>query len=154
VNAIAALRDIGVAPDTYGPSLNTAVSPGAVDIIAEALADSLSPTQPHAVVVWNTSDECVLAHAVARRLGVSVLRACEVEGLLSLDRDPPPDARLALLATQWSTRRLTALRNLVAARGGQSVAVAAALGSPALTSVRDLPVQAIVDATQTAEFGA
>ena len=153
--AIAALRALGVAPDAYGPNVNTARSPRDVDAIAEGLAHEVgarSAAQPQALAIWDTSDEAVLAHAVARRLGIGVLRAFEVEGRLGLDRDLEPGMPVALLATQWDSRRLTSLRKLVSNRGGQTIAVTAALGSPALAEVRDVPTAALVTTDEAEAF--
>lgn len=149
--AIAALRTIGVAPDAYGPTVNTAPSPRAVDVLGEGLAEALRPAQAHALVIWDTSDEAVLAHAVAFRLGVCVLRASELEGIIALDREVEPGARLVPLATCWTGRRLAALRGVIGARGGRTVAVAAVLGSAALDEL-DVPSVALVGPDQAAEF--
>ncbi|MHA6627110.1 hypothetical protein ACU61A_16880 [Pseudonocardia sichuanensis] len=140
--ALTALRAVGIAPDTYGPTVNTARSPRAVDVIGERLAGAISGCAvdpPHALLVWDTSDEAVLAHAVARCLDVGVLRASEVEGRLGLDRDLEPGTLVVPMATQWVDRRLATLRKLVDNRGGRTVAVAAVLGSAALAAVRDVP---------------
>jgi len=146
---IAALRAVGVAPDAYGPTLNTAQSPRDVDVVGEGMAAQIrAVAAPAALVVWDTSDEAVLAHVVARNLDVGVLRAFEVEGLLRVSPDIPAGAPVALLATQWSERRLANLRTLVANRGGQTVAVAAALTSPALAAVTDVPTTALADSDE------
>ena len=153
--AIAALRAVGVAPDTYGPTVNTARSPRDVDIVAEGLANEIrarTAAQPQALIVWDTSDEAVLAHAVARCLGIGVLRASEVEGMLGLDRDLESGVPVALLATQWGSQRLATLRKLISNRGGQTVAVAAALDSPALTAIRDIPTAALVTSDEATGF--
>jgi hypothetical protein len=148
---IAALRAVGVAPDEYGPTLNTAQSPPDVDVLGAALAEEIrAVAAPAALVVWDTSDEAVLAHVVARHLGVGVLRASEAEGLLALTPDLTAGTPLALLATQWGERRLATLRTLVANRGGRVVAVAAALASPALTAVADVPTAALAEAGDVA----
>jgi hypothetical protein len=147
--ATAAVRTLGVAPDTYGPTINTARSPQDVDLVGEGLADEVrtrAAARPRALVVWDTSDEAVLAHVVAGRLGIGVLRASEIEGRLGLDRDPEPGAAVALLATHWSSRRLATLRQLIANRGAHAVAVAAVLESPALAAVHDVPTAALVTA--------
>jgi hypothetical protein len=146
---ITALRTIGVTPDTYGPTLDTARSPRDVDVLGEGLAEEIrAAASPAALVVWDTSDEAVLAHVVARYLGIGVLRAFEVEGLLGLDPDVGPGAPVALLATQWGERRLAILRKLVANRGGLTVAVAAALASPALDAVQDVPAVALASSDE------
>jgi hypothetical protein len=153
--AIAALRTLGIAPDSYGPTINTARSPRDVDVVGGGLADEIrtrAAAPPRALVVWDTSDEAVLAHVAARRMEIGVLRASEVEGLLGLDRDLEPDAPVALLATQWSGRRLATLRRLIANRGGQIVAVAAVLDSPALAAVHDVPTVALVPSDDATTF--
>jgi hypothetical protein len=149
---ITALRTIGVAPDTYGPTVNTAASPRSVDVLGEGLAEALRPAQAHALVIWDTSDEAVLAHVVAFRLGVCVLRASELEGIIALDREVEPSARLVPLATCWSSRRLAAVRGVINSRGGRTVAVAAVLGSTALDEITDVPVVALVGTDRAAEF--
>jgi hypothetical protein len=144
--ALTALRAVGIAPDTYGPTINTARSPRDVDVLGERLADAIrggAADPPQALVVWDTSDEAVLAHAVARCLGVGVLRASEVEGRLGLDHDVEPGTPVVPMATQWVDRRLGTLRKLVENRGGRTVAVAAVLGSAALDAVRDVPTAVI-----------
>jgi hypothetical protein len=149
--AIAALRAVGIAPDTYGPTVNTARSPRDVDVIGERLADEVrhrAAAPARSLVVWDTSDESVLAHAVARSLGTQVLRASEVEGRLGLDRDLERGAPVVLLATRWADRRLAALRKLVENRGGRTVVVAAVLDSPALAAVRDVPAAVLATADE------
>jgi hypothetical protein len=149
---IAALRAVGVAPDTYGPTLNTARSPQDVDVLGAGLAEEIrAAAAPAAVVVWDTSDEAVLAHVVARHLDAGVLRAFEIEGILGLDPDIEDGTQVALLATQWGERRLATLRTLVTNRGGRIVAVAAALGSPALSAVHDAPTAALADADEATD---
>jgi hypothetical protein len=146
---IAALRTVKVAPDTYGPTFDTAQSPRDVDVLGEGLAEEIrAAASPAALIVWDTSDEAVLAHVVARHLGIGVLRASEVEGLLGLDPDVGPGTPVALLATQWGERRLATLRKLVANRGGRTVAVAAALDSPALAAVQDVPAVALASSDE------
>lgn len=146
---IAALRAVGVAPDAYGPTLNTAQSPRDVDVLGEGLAGEIrAVAAPAALVVWDTSDEAVLAHVVARCLDIGVVRAFEVEGLLGVSPEIAAGTPVALLATQWGERRLASLRKLVANRGGQTVAVAAALTSPALAAVTDVPAAVLASSDE------
>lgn len=146
---IAALRAVGVAPDAYGPTLNTAQSPRDVDVLGAGLGGEIrAVAAPAAVVVWDTSDEAVLAHVVARYLDIGVVRAFEVEGLLGLSPQIAAGTPVALLATQWGERRLASLRKLVANRGGQTVVVAAALTSPALAAVTDVPTAALASSDE------
>lgn len=147
----AALRTLGVASDTYGPTINTGRSPRYVEVLGHALAESLRPSSPETLVVWNTPDEAVLAHAVALQLGVSVRRASEVEGILTLDEPIAPGTRVALVATEWDGRWLETLRQLVLGSGGTLVVAAAVVGSDVLDSVADRATTALLSAHEAKE---
>ncbi|MCI2419738.1 hypothetical protein MOQ72_20025 [Saccharopolyspora sp. K220] len=147
-----ALRTLGVAQDTYGRTVNTARSPGHVDVLGEVLAEALRTAQPDTLVVWNTSDEAVLVHAVAHYLRAGVSRVAELEGIVSVDEAVTSGARIALLATQWSERRLATLRRVVSGAGAETVAVAAVLPSEALAAVTDVRTVALLSADETKEF--
>jgi hypothetical protein len=93
------------------------------------------------------------APIAARRCpGMEVLRASEVAGIVGLDRDLESGVTVELLAIRWSSRRLASLRKLISDQGGQTVAVAAALDSPALTAVRDIPTAALVASDEATGF--
>ncbi|MEV4330997.1 hypothetical protein AB0K02_10705 [Streptomyces sp. NPDC049597] len=127
----AAVRELGTAPDAHGPTLNTAVSSEAVEFVGRSLADALRPHDATTVVFWNTSDEAVLGHVVARELGAAVVRADEVEGVVALSADIPAGARVALLATAWThPMRLQALVTMARLVRVEIVAVASVLASP------------------------
>jgi hypothetical protein len=107
--------------------LNTSRSPDSVETLGVALAQALRSYQPSALVTWNSTDNGVLAHVVARELHVAVVAAYEDLGLLSLDRDLPSEGVVAVIAGMWRTpRELSALRELVRNQGA-TVAVAAAV---------------------------
>lgn len=107
--------------------LNTSRSPHAVETLGAALAQALRPFEPTTLVTWNSTDNGVLAHVVARELHVAVVAAYEDLGLLSLDRDLPAEAVVAVIAGMWRTpRELSALRELVRNQGA-TVGVAAAV---------------------------
>lgn len=146
-----ALRALGVDMDTYGPTVNTGGSPRYVEVLGRAMAEALRESKAETLVVWNTPDEAVLAHAVALQLGATVRRASEVEGILTLDEPIAPDQRAALLATEWRGRWLTTLRQLVLGSGGELVAAAAVVGSDALDAVTDLATAALVPAYEAKE---
>lgn len=153
ITPAAALKTLGVAEDTYGPTVNTARSPEAVDVLGESLAESLRTVQAAKLAVWNTSDEAVLVHSVAHYLSVGVSRASEIEGVLSLNEDLGAGTRVVLLATQWSRQRLEILRRLVTSAGGRPVAVAAVLSSEALAAVDDVRTIALLSADEAKELG-
>ncbi len=144
ITLAAAFRTLGVAADTYGPTINTARSPGDVDVLARALAELTRDSGPEVLVVWNTCDEAVLANAVAFHLGATVSRASEAEGVLTFNEPIGQGAHVVAVATQWSDRRLEVLRRLVSGNGGRLVAVAAVLASDAQAAVTDLTTTALL----------
>ncbi|TVT25878.1 hypothetical protein LWP59_18180 [Amycolatopsis acidiphila] len=147
-----ALRTLGVASDTYGPTINSGRSPRYVEVLGRALAESLRPSNSETLVVWNTPDDAVLAHAVALQLGVTVRRASEVGGILTLDEPIARGTRVALVATEWDGRWLETLRRLVLGSGGALVAAAAVVGSDVLDSVADRATIALLPSHEAKEF--
>lgn len=147
-----AVRTMGIAEDTYGPTVNTARSPQDTEVLGGGLAALLRPAEASVLVLWNTADEAVLAHSIAHNLGVGIRRAHELEGVLSLNEELGVDDRVVLFATRWGERRLTMLHRLVNLGGAQAVAVAAVLHSPALDAVADLPLSALLSSDESAEF--
>lgn len=144
-----AIRAIGVAADMYGPTLNTAGSPAAVETIGRALADALREHRPDALLVWNTIDERVLAHVIGRELDTSVLYAGELEGIVTLRPGVASGTRVALVATAWEdARRLATLRALAGTEHTEVVAVAAVLQTPAQRAVEDLPIVHVATAPE------
>jgi hypothetical protein len=141
---LAALRRCGTAPDTYGPTLNTAGHAADVEIIGRALAERLRTSGATALAIWNTSDEAVLAHVVGRELAVPALWATETRGLVNLTSALDSNTRLVLLATTWhQPHRLASLRVLAETCHAQVVAVAAVIGSTALAAVTDVSISAL-----------
>ncbi|MDX3107932.1 hypothetical protein ACIBO5_02675 [Nonomuraea angiospora] len=135
-----AFRVVGMASDTYGPTLNTGVSPGDIETIGRAMADALRGYRPAAVVIWNTSDEAVLAHVIARELDISVVRAEQIEGVVVLHPDVAPGTEVALIATTWDRpEKVTTLQNLIATKQADVTVVAAVLHTPALDTTAPLP---------------
>ncbi|HET6356866.1 hypothetical protein [Streptomyces sp.] len=146
----AAVRELGIAPDTHGPTLNTAVSSAAVELVGRSLSEALRPYRPTAVTFWNSSDEAVLGHVVARELGAAVVRADDVEGLVALSTEIAPDARVVLLATAWTNpMRLQALVAMARVGPVEIVAVASVLASPE-QAASELPTVSLLAADSLA----
>jgi hypothetical protein len=135
----AAVDKIGAALDTYGPTLNTASSPAAVETIGRGLAQALRSYRPGALAIWNTRDDAILAHVVARELGVIVLRADETDGVAAL-QPTGQGTRTVFLAAAWDDpRRIAVSRTLMTAGNAKLAALAAVFGTPALQAVKDVP---------------
>lgn len=102
--------------------------------LATEVVDRLGGKQPTAVACWENADDAVLAHVVARELGVPVWHALEVEGLVSLDRDLDDEpAAVLVLESLQAASDIAGLAGVVANNGGQIVAVASATGNGATT---------------------
>ncbi|KUL55370.1 hypothetical protein ADL22_00265 [Streptomyces sp. NRRL F-4489] len=135
----AAVRDLGIGPDTYGPTLDTARSTAATETVGKALAAALEPYRPQALAVWRTGDDMVLAHIAARELGAELLYASATAGILAFDRTPAPGRRVALLAAAWTEQGLSSLRTLAERTHGLDAVVAAAVvDTPALRAAGGL----------------
>ncbi|MGW4487238.1 hypothetical protein ACWEOE_25750 [Amycolatopsis sp. NPDC004368] len=133
----AAVRKLGVSPDTYGSSLDTATDPAATEVVGAALADLLTTPEVDRVAVWHGADDAVLAHVVARQLGATVTRASELEGVVGFHPPVAAGERIALVATAWEPARLRTLLNLATTTQAEVVAVAAVLATPALAETTD-----------------
>ena len=117
--------------------------------LAAELARRLAEDKPSAVACWEVADDAVLAHVVARELGVPVWYALEVEGIVALDRDlQGPAAMVLVLERLESPSDVAGLAGVVANSGGRVVAVAAASGTGSATGT-DAEAAPLVRGTQT-----
>ncbi|MFJ4651906.1 hypothetical protein ACIP5Y_11600 [Nocardia sp. NPDC088792] len=131
----------------YQPSRDPAGAEELGRALARALRDAAADPDAAAdtVLVWDDSDDLVLAHVVARELGATVMRALEIEGLvLPLGEHGPPGA-VVLLADAFRTRAaLRALHALAAREGGRVTAIAALIATPQLDAAAGLPVHTLL----------
>lgn len=128
-SALAALEEVGAG------ELSIVNDPAATDTAGRALAAAVSEEAGAADVLaaWDDPGSAVLAHVVAREMGIRVVRASDVEGILELDTHLPAGKTVVLLADVFrSEGALTGLASLVLHRGGRVIAVAALYGTPSL----------------------
>ncbi|WP_019548733.1 hypothetical protein [Streptomyces sulphureus] len=145
----AAIDSLGTSPDSYGPTLDTARDTAAVETVGTALAEELDRYRPEALAVWNSGDEMVLAHIVARELHADLLYASDVAGILAFGRRPRPRQRVAMLATSWTSRRFASLHAFAARTHDLDVVAAAAvIDTPALHTDDALPTIHLTAATR------
>lgn len=143
---LAALNELGASASPYGRVLDTARAPAALEGIATAFADSLREYRPEVLLVWDTSDNAVLAHAVARRLGIDVARAFEQEGLLSFDPPLGEGRAAALIAASWDEKRwLYSLLEFTRTSGSHVVVVGAVVRTAAIDAVTDVPTVNLIE---------
>jgi hypothetical protein len=92
------------------------------------------------VVVWDMPGPAVLGHVVSRELDARVVRAFEIEGLVELADRVGEGRRTLALGDHFPTENsVNALVGVARNCGLDVVAIAAALGSDALTSSASAP---------------
>ncbi|MCU1615045.1 MAG: type polyketide synthase [Frankiales bacterium] len=101
-------------------------SPSVVEAAASLIAEALRDARPEVVVTWESLNDAVLAHEVARQLGIRTAVVLEPqEGVLDLSPALRAGARVALLATSFNrTTPHGAAASLIEQRGGVLVKVA------------------------------
>jgi hypothetical protein len=136
-----AVEALGVEAGEFGRVLGTHRSAAAVEVVAEGMAAALSEFAPEVLLSWDTSDDAVLQHAVARRLGARSARVTRDQGMLFVEPEDVVGGRsVALVGACWDDPTwLAALQRVVAGHGGRVVAVGAALDSAALTTLSGVP---------------
>jgi len=106
--------------------------PARTERVGIRLAELLAGKGVTAVVCWDSSEDAVLAHVVARELGVGLRLADEVEGIITLERPLPDDAAVALVGEELTAR--TAVSGLagVARHSGARISAVATVRTPAI----------------------
>lgn len=103
------------------------LDPRRTESVGAELARRLPAIDNAVVVCWDVSDDAVLAHVVARELGVPLLRAGAIEGIVELEDALPAGATAVLVAEEFTGRTaLAGLAGVVAHGGGRVAAVATA----------------------------
>ncbi|MQA82806.1 MAG: hypothetical protein GEV10_30860 [Streptosporangiales bacterium] len=103
--------------------------PARTERMGTAIATEVAALDASTVVCWDVSEDAVLAHVVARELGVDLVRAVEIEGIVALLQPIVDGARVVLVAETFRARTgLAGLSGVVTHAGGVVVAVGAATG--------------------------
>ena len=117
--------------------IDLSVSPEYAEELGTAIAKRVAEYDPQLIVTWMLPDEAVLAHIVARILGISSAHAELDLGLITVDRELCPSMRILLLTTiDDQYRRLNSLNTLFIEHGHTVVAAVSVLstGDPLLVS--------------------
>lgn len=108
--------------------------PATTETTGRNLAKQLNEVGAEAVLCWDVPEDAVLAHVVARELGVPLWRAVDVEGIIELARAIPKDTSVVLVAdTLRQPTSLAGLIGIVSHHGGRAVGVATAWPSTVLS---------------------
>jgi len=125
--------------DLVGPPSNKMGSycslfdPGGAEALGLRLAEAVAPRQPTLVVTWEDIENSVLAHILARELGVNALRVVDASGVLDFDGAFGDADRAVIVADAFRTDfAVNAMRALTEQHGGHVVAFAALMSTPVL----------------------
>lgn len=143
------LRELGIPPAlAVAPDrINVVCDPVVAERVGSLLAEALKGHGADVVVSWDGAEDAVLAHIVARDLGVRTAQVFESEGILRLTDPVMKGARALLLADTFrSANSLVGPIGLVHNVGATTVAVGSILSTVHLDAVRagGIPVVALV----------
>lgn len=105
--------------------------PRRTERVGGALARQLGDRGVTAVVCWNSSEDIVLAHVVARELGVELRLADEAEGIVTLAAPLTPQDTVALVGESLEGRNAVGGLAGVVDHVGARVAAVATVEVPA-----------------------
>lgn len=126
-------QDLAAVPSDQVGSYCSLFDSAGAERLGRALADALSPHEPTLVVVWEDIENTVLAHIVARELGVNALRVVDASGILDFDGSFGTDDRAVVVADAFrGDFPINAMRALIEQQGGRVVAFGALMTTPAL----------------------
>lgn len=98
--------------------------PARIEELGIGLAAATRELAPTRVLCWEGIEDRLLAHVVARELGVTVVMAMNASGLLDFEGTFGPADRVVIVANaQPHERDLTAMQALVRQHHGEVVAV-------------------------------
>lgn len=98
--------------------------PARIEELGTGFASASRDLAPTRVLCWEEIEDRVLAHVVARELGVGVVMAMNASGLLDFEGSFGPADRVVIVANAEPRERdLTAMQALVRQHHGEVVAV-------------------------------
>ena len=137
-------EDLDGPPSNQMGSYCSLFDPAGAEALGRRLAEALKPHTPTLVIIWEDVENSVLAHIVARELGVKALRVVDASGVLDFDGAFGSADRAVIVADAFRTDfPINAMRALTEQHGGRVVALGALMSTPALT-------EAAADASVTA----
>lgn len=138
-------QDLDGDPSNHVAAYSSLFDPPGAETLGRCLSDALRSHRPTRVVVWEDIENSVLAHIVARQLGVTALRIIDASGVLDYDGFFGADDRVVIIADAFRNDfPINAMRALTENQGGQVVAFGALLNTPALVDAAgSVPVETV-----------
>lgn len=82
--------------------IDTASQPALLSQLGKVIAKEIYKYRPDAVACWLAEDDVLVAHTIARVLGIPVYRAQEDLGLLTLQPEPTKSvSTVVMIAASW-----------------------------------------------------
>jgi hypothetical protein len=135
---------------TVSGAYNGLLDPEGAETLSGLLADALAEHEHDGVVIWQEPHDVVLGYAVARRLGVSAVRAYDADGLVGFDGPFPAGARMVIVAGSFRAPEVVRALCALVQQQGKTVVAAASLVGPAATVVDELRDQGVAHVTLVA----
>jgi adenine/guanine phosphoribosyltransferase-like PRPP-binding protein len=124
------------APGKYNPLLD----PAGTERLGALLAERVRSLDPTVVIAWEDPEDAVLAHVVARELGVRALRAWNADGLVDQSSALNADDRAVLvLDALRDPAAVRAVRGIVERDGAQLAGTAVLALTDQLSELGDEP---------------
>lgn len=124
--------------------------PIVTDQIGQDLAHRMRGLDPNVVCVWEEPADMILAHVVARELGLGWVRCVNSDGLAAIIGPLPRSPRAALVSSvALGIQTIRAIQNLLAVHGGGLVGVGVLVGTEQLDEVAS-EVPAVVSLARSA----
>lgn len=108
------------------PKYSPLNDPSGAERLGATLAERARDHAPNVVVVWEDPEDLILAHIVARELGVRAVRTWNADGLVAHAGSLPAQARAVILTDIFrDTTPLRAMKAFIEQQGGVVIAALA-----------------------------
>lgn len=117
------------------PKYSPLSDPIGAERLGATLAERVRAREPNVVVVWEDSEDAILAYIVARELGVRAVRTWNADGLVAHAGSLPPDAQALILADAFrDATPLLAMKAFIEQQGGLVTAAAVLVKTAGVTA--------------------
>ncbi|MGI5204767.1 hypothetical protein ACQEU6_24705 [Spirillospora sp. CA-108201] len=149
---IAAARRLIDAPGNgIGWALDPSRSAEAMETVGRAMADVVRALDPEVLLTFSDRSDAVLAHIVARELGIRAVPFYLEEGVIEIDAGLVRGRRVVLMFTNPVRPLLpSAMHSAVTTHQAELVGITAVVGPPGATPDVSVPYLALVDGAEPA----
>ncbi|MFC5746268.1 hypothetical protein [Actinomadura rugatobispora] len=129
-----------------GPELDPSRSAEATETVGRALAEAVRAFAPEVLLTSGEGADAVLAHIVARELGVRAAPFYLEEGVIEVDAALIRGRRVVLMVARGvRPLRLSTMHSFVATHDAELAGIVEVIGSPGAAAEVPVPYAALVD---------